>query len=141
MSVVIDAGAVVELLVSRGFEGPVRDALKRDGGVARAPELLDVEVLSVVRGLLLRDEITSRVAAFAVAELRRSPIVRTTHRALVGRAWELRDRLTSYDAVYVALAERGDSLGGPATLVTTDARLARTVHSIGTVPVVVVPVP
>ena len=36
------------------------------------------------------------------------------------RAWELRNNLTPYDAVYVALAEVLD-----ATLVTTDARIAR----------------
>lgn len=36
------------------------------------------------------------------------------------RCWELRDNLTPYDALYVALAERHD-----ADLVTADARLAR----------------
>lgn len=139
MSVVIDAGALAELLLSRGCEEPVRDALARDGDVVRAPELLDVEVVSVVRGMLQRGEVTPRVADFVVAQLRRSPIVRASHRTLVARAWELRDRLASYDAVYVALAEIGDPHGRPATLLTTDARLARTVRSIGTVPVVVVP--
>lgn len=141
MSVVVDAGALAELLLARGFEGPVRDALARDGGVVRAPELLDVEVVSVVRGLLLRNEITALVAGFAVAELGRSPILRASHRSLVPRCWDLRDRLSPYDATYVALAEHGDPPGAPATLVTTDARLARTVRSIGVVPVVVVPVP
>ena len=39
---------------------------------------------------------------------------------LVWRVWELRSNLTTYDASYVALAER---LG--CTLVTLDARIAR----------------
>lgn len=39
---------------------------------------------------------------------------------LAARAWELGPNLSTYDAAYVALAEHLD-----ATLVTTDARLAR----------------
>ena len=39
---------------------------------------------------------------------------------LLGRVWELRQNLSAYDAVYVALAEALES-----RLVTCDARLAR----------------
>ena len=42
------------------------------------------------------------------------------HRALLGRALALRDQLTAYDAIYVAMAEATG-----ATLVTRDARLAQ----------------
>lgn len=42
------------------------------------------------------------------------------HGPLLGRAWELRQNLTIYDGVYVALAER---LG--TTLVTADNRLGQ----------------
>jgi predicted nucleic acid-binding protein len=42
------------------------------------------------------------------------------HRALLGRALALRDQLTAYDAIYVAMAEATG-----ATLLTRDARLAR----------------
>ena len=45
---------------------------------------------------------------------------RWPHRALLGRALALRDQLTAYDAIYVAMAEATG-----ATLVTRDARLAR----------------
>jgi predicted nucleic acid-binding protein len=45
---------------------------------------------------------------------------RVAHRPLIARCWELRDNLTIYDAVYVALAE----LMG-AALLTADERLAR----------------
>ena len=41
------------------------------------------------------------------------------HRPLIARAWELRDTVRGWDAMYVALAE---ALG--AVLVTLDARLA-----------------
>lgn len=141
MTVVLDAGAFVEIAVARGFEGPALDELVRSGGSVRAPELLDLEVMSVVRKLLQRGEITSRTAEVAVARLRDSPIVRSGNRGLIARTWALRDRMSPYDAAYVAVAEAGDPAGGAATLVTTDARLARTVRTVGTVPVVVVPVP
>ncbi|MPZ71230.1 MAG: twitching motility protein PilT [Actinobacteria bacterium] len=46
-------------------------------------------------------------------------MVRHEHEPLLGRVWELRQNLTAYDGVYVALAEM---LGCP--LVTLDRRLA-----------------
>ena len=45
---------------------------------------------------------------------------RWPHRALLGRALALRDQLSAYDAIYVAMAEATG-----ATLLTRDARLAR----------------
>lgn len=48
-------------------------------------------------------------------------ITRYPHVPLLQRAWELRDTLSTYDPVYVALAE---ALRAP--LVTCDARLAAT---------------
>jgi len=47
------------------------------------------------------------------------PITHYPHDVLLQRVWELRDNLTAYDAVYVALAEALD-----APLVTRDERLA-----------------
>lgn len=44
------------------------------------------------------------------------------HQLLLDRAWELRANVRGWDAMYVALAELLD-----ATLLTTDARLARAV--------------
>ena len=56
---------------------------------------------------------------FIVADLRDWPGERFDHRLLLDRAWDLRDNIRSWDALYVALAE---VLG--ATLVTRDGRLA-----------------
>ncbi len=56
-------------------------------------------------------------AAAAVAEM--DPVAVRT-RPLAARIWELRSNLTTYDAAYVAAAERYRC-----ALVTTDARLAR----------------
>jgi predicted nucleic acid-binding protein len=47
-------------------------------------------------------------------------IDRVPHAPLLERAWELRQNLTIYDGVYIALAERLD-----VTLVTADVRLAQ----------------
>lgn len=55
----------------------------------------------------------------AVDDLAQMRIERVGHGSLLGRAWELRDNLSFYDALYVALAERLD-----APLITFDARLA-----------------
>ena len=46
--------------------------------------------------------------------------IRYDHAPLQSRVWSLRHNLTAYDAAYVALAELLE-----ATLLTTDARLAR----------------
>ncbi|MEV4419472.1 type II toxin-antitoxin system VapC family toxin [Patulibacter sp. NPDC049589] len=140
MSAVLDAGAVVELLLRRGFDGPVRREIERASHEVRSPELLDVEVLSVFRRLSGHDVISQDDASRAVRTMRRVPIQRVAHRALAARIWDLRGRLTSYDAAYLATAERPGRDGRPATLVTTDARFGRTVRSIGSVQVVVIPV-
>jgi predicted nucleic acid-binding protein len=54
-----------------------------------------------------------------VADLAVWPGERFGHRALLERAWELRETVRGPDAMYVALAE---ALG--TTLLTTDGRLA-----------------
>jgi len=46
-------------------------------------------------------------------------VSRHPHGLFLWRAWELRDNLTAYDAIYVALAEALD-----ATLLTCDGKLA-----------------
>ena len=45
---------------------------------------------------------------------------RVPHRTLLTRCWELRDNLSFYDGLYVALAEALD-----APLITLDSRLAK----------------
>jgi predicted nucleic acid-binding protein len=54
----------------------------------------------------------------AVQDLEAWPGERFGHRLLLTRAWELRDTIRGWDAMYVALAEALDS-----TLLTTDGRL------------------
>lgn len=55
----------------------------------------------------------------ALIDLAAFPITRYPHEFFLQRIWELRQNITAYDAVYIALAE-----ALPAPLVTRDARLA-----------------
>ena len=84
-----------------------------------APELIDLEIVSVLRRQLSVGALDARRAQFVIDDLRDLPMQRASHRPLLSRCWELRDNLTAYDAAYVALAEALDSV-----LVTADTRLA-----------------
>jgi predicted nucleic acid-binding protein len=82
--------------------------------------VIDVEVLGVIRAQHLCGRLDGTAATQAVADLRDWPGERFGHRWLLERAWQLRDSVRGWDALYVALAEAFDT-----TLLTLDARLAR----------------
>lgn len=85
-----------------------------------APDLIDLEVTSVLRGRLTGGYLDARRAALALEDLRALPLKRVPALQLIVRCWELSDNLTVYEAAYVALAE---AFG--VTLVTGDTRMAR----------------
>jgi len=58
--------------------------------------------------------------AEAIADLSDLDLHRHTHLDLLTRAWKLRENVTAYDAMYIALAEALD-----ATVVTCDTPLAK----------------
>jgi predicted nucleic acid-binding protein len=91
--IVIDASAVLEVLLNRPAGARIADRLFAAGETLHAPHLLDLEVAQVLR-------------------------VRYPHDPFLPRIWELRNNLTAYDAAYLALAE-----ALPALLVTCDAAL------------------
>ncbi|MCE2838954.1 MAG: type II toxin-antitoxin system VapC family toxin [Cyanobium sp. 49614_E6] len=113
--VVIDASVLVDALL---VAGPARERLASNN--LQAPELIDAELLSVLRRLVLADKLPEGHALQALAIAQRLGLRRHPSRCLWPRAWELRTNLSAYDALYVALAER---LNAP--LLTADARLAR----------------
>lgn len=116
---VVDASVLAPALADDGADGDAaRERLR--GHPLTAPELLDLEVASVVRRQLLAGELDERRAGLALADLADLPVRRVAHRQLVARCWELRSNVTVYDAAYIAVAE----LAG-LVLVTADARLAR----------------
>lgn len=82
------------------------------------PDLLRVEVSSVLRRHAIAGRLTSEEADVAMEDLLAFPITVFPTAPLVRRVWELRQNLTAYDGCYVALAEE---LGRP--LITADRRL------------------
>ena len=117
---VLDASAVVELLIGTELGRAVADRLEDPAIDLHAPHLLDVEVLQVLRRLVRDGSLTARDAAAALNDLRALDVERHDHGPLLDRVWALRKNLTAYDAVYVALAEALDT-----TLLTCDRKLAR----------------
>jgi predicted nucleic acid-binding protein len=118
--IVLDASAVIDYLIDGGERGQwARSSIRRERGLA-APHVIDVEVVSGLRQLLARAEVTRREAEVALSNFTGLKIARYPVTIFLDRIWRLRTVLTPYDAAYVAL---GEALGSP--LVTTDARLAR----------------
>ena len=116
---VVDASALAAALADDGKDGDTARARLRWQSLA-APELIDLETVSVIRRQLLRGHLNVRRAEFALGDLVDLPLRRTSHRPLLPRCWQLRENVSVYDAAYVALAEL---LG--VVLVTADARLAK----------------
>jgi predicted nucleic acid-binding protein len=116
---IVDASCLYEVVADGTRAEAVRDRMRRDTDQA-APHVVDAEVLGVIRRDLMLGRLDHTAAYQAVEDLRDWPGERYGHRLLLARAWDLHDRVRSWDALYVALTE---ALG--ATLLTLDSRLAR----------------
>lgn len=82
--------------------------------------MLPYEVSNVLRRRRNAGLLSDGEARIALDALRRLPVELWPFEAFGERAWTLGANLSTYDATYVALAERLDAL-----LVTGDARVAR----------------
>jgi predicted nucleic acid-binding protein len=116
--IVIDASAVIELLLQTERGTRVGHRLAGEDEDLHAPHLLDLEVLSTLRRLVRGREVAVARAEQALEDLALLRIIRHDHLVFLTRIWALRDNLTAYDAAYVALAESMD-----ATLLTCDRAL------------------
>ncbi|OBK46886.1 type II toxin-antitoxin system VapC family toxin [Mycobacterium sp. 1081908.1] len=117
--IVVDASVLAVALGGDGTDG--RNARVRLAGETLvAPELVDVEVISVWRRHVAAKLMPARRAASALADLADLPLRRSSHQPLLDRIWELRHVVTPYDAAYIALAK---VLG--VALLTADTRLSR----------------
>jgi predicted nucleic acid-binding protein len=118
---VVDASVLVEYLTLGEHGEQAQERLEREGHALWAPQLVDAEVGQALRGKMRRGELSAVAAGEALWELIDDmPVRRVSHELLMHYAWSLRDNLSFYDALYVALAEM---LGQP--LLTFDARIAR----------------
>ncbi len=115
---VVDASCLFMTVADGQTSAGVRGRLEDDDDQA-APHVVDVEVFGVIRRHHLEGRLDRTAARQAVEDLRAWPGERYSHRPLLARAWELRQNVRGWDAMYVALAEALD-----ATLVTMDSRLA-----------------
>lgn len=119
MTLIVDASVVVALLIDRGPDG-VWAAQTCRGQVLAAPHHMPIEAANVLRRAALAGDVSSDSASLAHADLLELRVELFPYSVLADRCWDLRDNITSYDAPYIALAERLDS-----PLATLDARLVR----------------
>jgi predicted nucleic acid-binding protein len=117
--IVLDASTVLELLLVGPAAPAVVRRLRPATQTLHAPHLLDLEVAQVLRRYARAGLLGEERGREALRDLADLGVERHAHDLFLPRIWELRDRLTAYDAAYLALAE-----ALPATLVTLDARLA-----------------
>lgn len=115
---VIDASALVELLIQSPLSGRIEAAIGERQLIA--PDILNIEALQSLRGLQRGGLLTEVRATKAVERLIEGHVARVPTRALLRETWSLRHNLTAYDASYVALAR---ILACP--LLTADGPLSR----------------
>ena len=117
--IVVDASVLANALCDAGQDGrTARDELRMAGDFS-APDLVDIEVTSVLRKRWLAGAVSDDRFAQAIEHLRQLDFERVPSVRLVRRAFELRANVTPYDAMYVALAEVLNC-----ELITGDMRLA-----------------
>ena len=119
--IVLDASAVIDLLLNLSPRSDwVRERIAECSPQLHAPHLLDAEIAQVLRRYVIKGEIKAQDAVAMIEDYAQLSIVKHSHLPLIHRAFELRDNVTIYDALYLVLAEM---LG--ATLLTSDSALAR----------------
>lgn len=117
--IVVDASVLANVVADDGPDG-TRARAALSGNDLSVPDLVDVEVVSVLRRRWLAKALSAKRFGLAISDLASVPADRYPTLAFMPRAYELRPNVSPYDATYVALAEH---LG--CALLTADARLAR----------------
>ena len=118
MQYVVDASVAVEYLLRTPLGLTVAGVIEDAGLVA--PELMDAEVLSVLRRAVLNGHLEPPRARMALDDLADWPIERISHRGLARLAWQYYQNVSAYDAFYIAAAR---AHGLP--VLTADGRLSR----------------
>ena len=118
--IVLDASALVELVLHTPAGRAITARIADPALGLHVPHLADVEVAQALRRYVRDGEIDTVAAAMALEDLHALDLQRHAHEPLLDRIWELRNNLSAYDAVYVALAEVLETV-----VLTCDRRLAR----------------
>ncbi len=117
--IVVDASALLEVLLQTSSAGLVSSRIFMPGEILAAPHLITVEVAQVLRRYHATGTLDDLRAWEAMQDFADMPITKFPHDFLLPRIWELRNNLTAYDAVYLALAEALN-----ATFLTRDSAFA-----------------
>ena len=106
--IVVDASSLLQYLLNDvpAVKAVVDAAADDPSEPLHAPELIELEVLQALRRLVRVGAVDPRDAHTLLSDLAATRLERHGHAPLRERVWQLRDRLTAYDAAYVALAER-----------------------------------
>jgi predicted nucleic acid-binding protein len=118
VNAIVDASVAVEYLLRTQLGESLAPQL--ESHTLLAPELLDVEVLAVLRRAVRGKEISADRAQEALTDLEAWDVERIAHRKLWKHAWAYRGNVSAYDAFYVAAAAMHD-----APLLTADGPLSR----------------
>jgi predicted nucleic acid-binding protein len=117
---VVDATVLVEYLADAPQAELAHEQLSRHRSRLWAPHLIDAEVGHALKRHVRHGELEADDAEHGLDELIAMDLERVDHAPLLPRAWELRDNLSFYDALYVSLAE---AIRQP--LITFDGRIAK----------------
>jgi predicted nucleic acid-binding protein len=117
--IVVDASILANALADDQAAGEAARRELRAADQVTAPDLVDVETVSVLRKRWLARTLSDQRLLAAVGHLQELRFERVPTLRLVRRAVKLRANVSAYDACYVALAERLDC-----ELITADGRLA-----------------
>lgn len=120
--IVVDASVVVEVMLQTDDSARATARILNGTHTLHAPEVIYAEVLQAIRRYARTGQVAPDRGRTAIDDLIDLQLACYSHEPLLTRAWELRDVMSAYDAMYVALAEALD-----APLVTRDGRLARAV--------------
>lgn len=118
MALVVDASVAVEYLLRTDLGRRLAERIEREDLLA--PELLDAEVLAVLRRTWLAGRLTATRAESALEDLVAWEVRRISHLLLARGAWDFRQNVNGYDALYL---ETGRLFDAP--VITADGPLAR----------------
>ena len=118
---VLDASGAVEFLLNTAAGKRLAARLADETEVVHVPHLIDLEIAQVLRRYTRHGTLNARMGMLALDRWRSLDVQRYAHEPFLDRIWALRDNVTVYDAVYVALAEALSTV-----LYTGDRKLAGT---------------
>ncbi len=117
--IVVDASALIEVILRTQAGSVIERRMFAPGETRHAPHLIDIETTQVVRRYVAKGDLEIKRGREAIRDLAAVSLIRYAHWDLLPRVWAMRDNISAYDAVYIALAEQLD-----APLITRDRRLA-----------------